>query len=459
MSLLMDALRRAEAEKRAAAAREAPTLEEALPEHFDLRLEPEPEQVSTRESLARRPRAHELERVLDMGSDDPTLVDEFMLDSPLAPPAPDQATLGRPERVTPQTVFAAGRQPLMSPQTLGLAAAAVLGVASLGVLSWRVLDDANSPTAVSVSSPPGPPITGLNANPKPAPPFGTTDAHSTPAAEASLPAALPAMPAALVDAASPATPIVVSPPALASAAPPPAAPTAVSTDAAPVSTAAIPDRTPPETATPRENVDASETAGSIVIARAPASASRVDIRLEEAFNAWQAGDSGRARAAYEQVLATAPNSVDALLGLGAIALRENQPAAARGHYGRALELAPGNAVAMAAIFLIDAGEGDPAAAERLARLPNTNDPYVQFALGNHYAKEGRWADAQRAYLAASEGDPRNADYVFNLAVSLDRLGQRTAARDAYLRSLSLHRPVHRFDPSVVRARLATLDSP
>jgi Flp pilus assembly protein TadD len=116
-------------------------------------------------------------------------------------------------------------------------------------------------------------------------------------------------------------------------------------------------------------------------------------------------------------------------------------------------------VATAAIFLIDAGEGDAEAAERLAHLPDAADPYVQFALGNHHARGGRWADAQRAYFAASKGDPDNADYAFNLAVSLDQLGQRVAARTWYTRALALHQPAHRFDPAVARARLATLEPP
>jgi Flp pilus assembly protein TadD len=431
----MDALRRAEAEKRAAAAREAPTLEEALPEHFDLRLEPEPERGNARAGSARSPRAHELERVLDMGSEDPTLADEFMLNPGPVPPAPDLATLGRPERVTPQTVFAAGRQPLMSRQTVGLAAAALLGVASLGILSWRMLGEPPAPPSLAPLAPtpaparlgPGPESEGLTI-----PNTGSTPATS---ANAALPSG-DTLPDGLSEASLVETPS-----------------TSLVDEAAPVNA-------PPIAAPPIAAPTAAPTAAeSIVILRASPTATQANTRVEDAYAAWRRGDLVSARAGYEKVLATAPRSVDAHLGLGAIALREGQAAAARSHYLRALELAPGNAMATAAIVLIDAGEGDAKAAERLAQLPDAADPYVQFALGNHHARSGRWADAQRAYFAASKGDPGNADYAFNLAVSLDRLGQRAAARTWYDRALALHQPEHRFDPAVARARLATLETP
>ena len=465
MSLLMDALRRAEAEKQAAAAREAPTLEETLPEHFDLRLEPEPERISPRERSARRPDAHELERVLDMGSDDPTLADEFMLDSRVAPPAPDLATLGRPERVTPQTVFAAGRQPLIGRQTLGLAAAALLGLVSLGVLSWRMLGEPRAVTPLaSLELPPTEP---LSEQSKPALP---DEAFS--GAESMRPGG--------VAPAAKANPDRRLETRAVDAAPPSSVNTA--TESEPVSdavggtmtttpSAAMPSQTAPREAgssdrgslsgTQREVSSAAAPSAkeAIVIARASPAATQVNTRLEDAYAAWRGGDLGRARAGYERVLATTPRSVDAQLGLGAIALREGQPQAARDHYARALELAPGNAVATAAIFLIDAGEGDARTAERLLQLSDSTDPYVQFALGNHHARSGRWVDAQRAYREASNADPGNADYAFNLAVSLDQLGQRAAARTWYTRALALHQPEHRFDPAVARARLATLSAP
>ena len=47
------------------------------------------------------------------------------------------------------------------------------------------------------------------------------------------------------------------------------------------------------------------------------------------------------------------------------------------------------------------------------------------------------ADAQQAYFNAYTHESGNADYVYNLAVSLDHLGQRRAAMDYYQKALSL----------------------
>ncbi|MGV3590440.1 MAG: tetratricopeptide repeat protein, partial [Gammaproteobacteria bacterium] len=53
-------------------------------------------------------------------------------------------------------------------------------------------------------------------------------------------------------------------------------------------------------------------------------------------------------------------------------------------------------------------------------------------LGNHYAAQGRWSEAQGAYYNAlltarrSAGGPVHPDYAFNLAVSLEQLNQPQA---------------------------------
>jgi tetratricopeptide (TPR) repeat protein len=49
----------------------------------------------------------------------------------------------------------------------------------------------------------------------------------------------------------------------------------------------------------------------------------------------------------------------------------------------------------------------------LAAQPDS--PTLNFALGNLYAQQGRWNDAQQAYFRAFAGDGDNPDYQFNLA--------------------------------------------
>ena len=49
----------------------------------------------------------------------------------------------------------------------------------------------------------------------------------------------------------------------------------------------------------------------------------------------------------------------------------------------------------------------------------------------------RWAEAQQAFFDAHRLDSDNADYAYNLAVSLDRLAQSAAALGFYRRALEL----------------------
>lgn len=477
MSLLMDALRRAEADKRAASA--AATLEEPLVEHFDLRLEPGPDEAQTPAPGPSRPAAADLARVLELGSDDPTLVDEFLLDSPGPNVNPDDATLGRPERVTPQTVFAAGGRSSSQRQTLALAAAAFLGVASLGVVAWRMLagDGSSLPTphaegvpeAAAISGPPpagtssdlaltaGPEgvVSPLNDGPGqaavPATPFDATAGI----AGSNTAISTPAVPIVPVDSATESTPRPLISSGIARATEQESAAVEVTVPSEKNNAAKAADGSPqPQPAsTPSAATDA-----ALKIARQQPRSTRAEAAVTQAYAAWLADDLPRARQGYDTALAADPQNLDAHLGLGAIALRENALAEARGHYREALALAPQDPVAMAALSLLEAGSEGAIAAAQLASLSETSDPYVQFALGNRHALAGRWREARLSYQAAAAGEPANADYAFNHAVSLDQLGLPAAAATEYARALSLHGPASRFDATAVRARLLALQS-
>ena len=90
-----------------------------------------------------------------------------------------------------------------------------------------------------------------------------------------------------------------------------------------------------------------------------------------------------------------------------------------------------------------------------------DSPVLYFALGNLYAQQSRWSEAQQAYFRAYAGDPDNADFLFNLAVSLDHLHQNKLAAQYYQMALktaetnAATRPVS-FDRIQVRARIAEL---
>ena len=83
---------------------------------------------------------------------------------------------------------------------------------------------------------------------------------------------------------------------------------------------------------------------------------------------------------------------------------------------------------------------DPIAVESrvksmLAANPEAN--VLHFTLGNQYAQQGRWAEAQQAYFKAFAANPENPDFAFNLAVSLDQLRQGKLALEYYRKALSL----------------------
>ncbi len=62
----------------------------------------------------------------------------------------------------------------------------------------------------------------------------------------------------------------------------------------------------------------------------------------------------------------------------------------------------------------------------MARHPQS--AALHFTLGNLYASQSRWGEAQAEYFECYRLDPSSADFAYNLAVSLDHLGQPQARR-------------------------------
>lgn len=178
--------------------------------------------------------------------------------------------------------------------------------------------------------------------------------------------------------------------------------------------------------------------------------------LEEAYAAFQSGRLDEAHALYQQRANASPNA-DALLGLAAVAQARGQTAEAIRLYQAVLEITPRNAIAQAA--LIDTlGTTDPVAAESRIKNMIARDPsgFLFYALGNLHADQKRWSDAERAYFDAHQLEPGNADYAFNLAVSLDHLKQAEAAVRYYETALKLAGPATRFNRALAESRISQL---
>ncbi|NTV12143.1 MAG: tetratricopeptide repeat protein [Zoogloea sp.] len=144
-----------------------------------------------------------------------------------------------------------------------------------------------------------------------------------------------------------------------------------------------------------------------------------------------------------------------------IALRSNLPGIAARHFADILASDPEHPGALAAVSNLRAG--DPAAFESrlrqaLAAQPEAAD--LHFALGNCLARQQRWAAAQRAYLAAHELAPDDADALFNLAISLEHQGRPARAALAYRQALeaAAAHPAA-FDRQQAEDRLRILSAP
>lgn len=182
--------------------------------------------------------------------------------------------------------------------------------------------------------------------------------------------------------------------------------------------------------------------------------------LMRAYEALQANRLDEALRGYEQALRSDPRSTDALLGLATIAMRRGQLNDAQAYYQQTLDADPNDATAQAALINLKV-LNDPTMAESRLKTALSSQPEsaaLHFSLGNLYARQQRWSEAQQAYFKACSSEADNADYVFNLAISLDHLHQNKLAAQYYLAALNLANSAHSisFDPKQARQRALEL---
>ena len=190
-------------------------------------------------------------------------------------------------------------------------------------------------------------------------------------------------------------------------------------------------------------------------------APQINPGVQQGYQALASGQLGAARQQYEAVLQQDPVNRDALLGLAAVAQQGNQGAQAAALYLRLLEINPDDGVALAG--LIGLRQGDLVQSESrlkaiLERTPESGP--VLFALGNVYAQQRRWPEAQQQFFRAYSAVPGNADYAYNLAIGLDRLNQPKLAATYYQRALTLAQTSpSAFDRAAAQQRLGELGAP
>ncbi|MCX7960060.1 MAG: tetratricopeptide repeat protein [Burkholderiales bacterium] len=462
MSLLLEALKRAEkakaeAERRARGATQAGDAD------------PEPTAAQPAKHVTTREDLPPISAPLEIATDDlgapeakkparELSLEEVPPAPPAAPRSPERREGARAaseatarNRATAQKVFEAKmREP--NPRLPFYITLGVLGVAAVAIFVYFWIQLRPPPPLVNPNppQPPGEAPTAL-AQAKPAEP---TPAAQPPAPQPEIPG-LPAVSAPSAQAAQPAIPPA---PAAAPATPAPQKPSAG--PAAPEIAKALPPAAKPSARaaaapSPARTAAADQAALSV---RRPEL--QVHPRVESGFAAYHAGDLARARADYEAALRDDPGNRDALLGLAAVEMRAQRYAEAEALYQKLLAANPRDPHAQAGLLALRAQILDPVIAESRVKTLLAGDPdaaALHFALGNQYALQARWAEAQQAYFRAWVADPENPDFAYNLAVSLDQLRQSALAAEYYRRALALaERRAANFPLEVARQRAAQL---
>ena len=441
MSLLLEALKKAERAKEEAQRRARG--ESASSSTSAAAAPAEPSTVVTRDKLP------QITAPLEIVTDDlvsPPIAPSARAALEIAPdpapakpaPRPGTATASPPTeaagRASAKKVFEAKfREP--NPRLPFYVTVGVLGIFALGTLIYFWVQLRPSPALVNLN-PPRP-----------------SEASAVPA-EASPPVAA-AAPVAVPNA----IPGLLAMPAKAAASPP--------TAATPVPMAAVPaPRAEAPVETPRlRSPEPRRLAASLPVLAEPATTvsrnpPQVHPKVAAGYAAYAAGDFNGARNAYEEALREEPANRDALLGLAALDVRSARYESAEALYLRALQIDPRDGDTQAALIALRSGRSDPLVTESRVKTLIAADPdahALHFTLGNQLAAQSRWAEAQQEYFKAYIADPDNADFAYNLAVSLDHLHQRRQALEYYQRAISLgEKRGAAFDLTSARARAAQL---
>ncbi|MBN2864500.1 MAG: tetratricopeptide repeat protein [Thiotrichales bacterium] len=182
--------------------------------------------------------------------------------------------------------------------------------------------------------------------------------------------------------------------------------------------------------------------------------------IQKAYTALYAGDLTAANQSFKSVLSNEPDNISALSGFAATqAQLGNEPEAIK-YYQKVLSLDANNLHAFEAMISIigDSLNGNEWKDEikRVLKI-HSDSAVLNYALGNFYAKESDWKAAQIYYFDAYALDNQNADYLVNLAVSLDHLGQYGLAEKYYTLALvNASSQSLNFDDLPIKQRLVVL---
>lgn len=165
--------------------------------------------------------------------------------------------------------------------------------------------------------------------------------------------------------------------------------------------------------------------------------SPIERMLNSAYEAYQNGDIDQADRLYRQVLQRNKTNRDAIFGRAIIAQRQNRLQSARALYTNLLNRNPKDSMALIGLMSLSKQDDaqDNVSRLKMLLLEEPEAAHLHFALGNEYAAQERWPEAQHAYFKANRYAVDNADYAYNLAVSLEHIGQPKVALKYYRTAL------------------------
>jgi Tfp pilus assembly protein PilF len=199
--------------------------------------------------------------------------------------------------------------------------------------------------------------------------------------------------------------------------------------------------------------------GQLVIEVERPRAAEVARLLSLGVAAHRAGDAATARAAYEQVLALAPNDVDALNNLGVLLTGLREFDRAEAFLRRAIALAPSNAGAwnnLGSVLRERARPADAIAAFQHALALDPHHAGARVGLAQQYLVIGSLAQARQLLEDVLRDSPNSPEANYALGQVLERQGDRPGAIRAYTAFTQYAAPALAVYVESVRLRIEAL---
>jgi len=176
-----------------------------------------------------------------------------------------------------------------------------------------------------------------------------------------------------------------------------------------------------------------------------AAAAAINAAATAAVEAMKAGRNDEAIEKFNEVIAKVPTCADCYYNLGMAYQNKQQYAEAETNYKKAIELKPDNGDAYTGLATIyNAQKKFDLAADASAKAAQLSagagggggSAEANYNQGVIFFNAGKFADAQKSFLAATKSDPNNAMAQYQLGMTSLNLGQipeAVAALEAYLK--------------------------